>query len=514
MADDNEKLGTTAALYTAVYSAPNGESYAGLPAGSTVKNSTGNPVELTDALKWKAADATKDKLTLTTTEEVASVTNSKGTVVNFATLADAIAAAKDGDTVTLVKDVNTPATTYVINKSITIDLNSKTVTGSGYDGVFQIDGENAKAVIKNGKIVAEEQSGSAGKYTMAIWACATGCEVTLENLDVSQKITSTDDKQMDMIYTSKGTIIINSGTFESGTPAWTLNCRDAAYKDGTAKIIVNGGTFVGFDPMNNEAEGKGTSFVAEGVGVDYNENGSFTAKSGMIAQIVNANGKSVKAYATLSAALSAVQAGETVKLITNVSDGGFVAVNAGTLDLNGYNLTANGVMVMPTAAIIDSTQGVGKLTASVLYIANETNANYLPVKDSDGSYSLFEYEVSNYVFLAKDDERNKRKVDVFYFKQQFNSAANLSKNTADGVTATITLTWDGQENPVSFTLSADSVKSMMTAENNASYPFLSIVGYGAAHEKKISAVMTVSSAGVTFKTNAVVRPAPSSEVVD
>lgn len=82
---------------------------------------------------------------------------------------------------------------------------------------------------------------------------------------------------MDMIYTSKGTIIINSGRFESGTSAWTLNCKDSAYKAGTAKIIVNGGTFVGYDPRNNAAEGAGTSFVAPGVGINKDENGSFRA---------------------------------------------------------------------------------------------------------------------------------------------------------------------------------------------------------------------------------------------
>ena len=43
-----------------------------------------------------------------------------------------------------------------------------------------------------------------------------------------------------------------------------LNCIDTAYKDGTANIIVKGGTFVNFDPSNNTAEGAGTNFVADG----------------------------------------------------------------------------------------------------------------------------------------------------------------------------------------------------------------------------------------------------------
>ena len=196
--------------------------------------------------------------------------------VAYATLSEAIAAANAGDTVKLLRDINTPEISYMISKSLTIDLNGMTVTGSGYDAVFQIDNADAKVVIKNGKVVAVEQSGSAGKYTMAIWASKAGCEVTLEGLDVSQKITHTDDPQMDMIYASGGTITINSGNFVSGTPAWTLNCYDASYTSGAANIIVKGGTFVGFDPANNKAEDENTNFVAAGYVSNMNEDGSYT----------------------------------------------------------------------------------------------------------------------------------------------------------------------------------------------------------------------------------------------
>ena len=269
--------------------------------------------------------------------------------VEYATLADAIAAAKDGDTVTLTADINTPETSYYIQKSLTIDLGGKTLTGSGYDGVFNIVGENAAVRIKNGKIVAVEQTGTAGKYTMAVWACAAGCEVTLEDLDVSQQITHTDDKQMDMIYTSKGTIIINSGRFESGTSAWTLNCKDSAYKAGTAKIIVNGGTFVGYDPRNNAAEGAGTSFVAPGVGVDAVD-GSFTAKAGMTAQVMDAKGASVKAFATLAEAIAAAAKGSTVTLLADTREN--VTIDkALTLDLNGFTLNGGTVEAKPALTI-------------------------------------------------------------------------------------------------------------------------------------------------------------------
>lgn len=327
----NEKIGTTAALYTL------NENQTSLPVGSTVKDLSGNEITVTDALEWK----TENPITLKT-EPVPAVKNvAKVGETEYATLKEAIANAVAGQTVTLIADVNTPETTYVVSKDLTIDLNGKTVTGSGYDGVFQIDGANAKVLIKNGNVVAVEKTGSAGKYAMAVWACAENCEVTLEDLTVTQDITHTDDKQMDMIYTSKGKIIINSGSFTSGTPAWTLNCKDAAFKDGSATIIVNGGTFTGFDPCNNAAEGKGTSFVAEGVGVDYDENGSFTAKAGMAAQVLDADGSSVKAYKTLAEAFTEASEGQTVRLLKDLKEDVEITKNI-TLDLGGKTLTNTG----------------------------------------------------------------------------------------------------------------------------------------------------------------------------
>ncbi len=72
------------------------------------------------------------------------------------------------------------------------------------------------------------------------------------------------------VQVQKGSLVINGGFFAVepfGDPygyGFLLNCLDSAYKDGTAKITVKGGTFVNFDPSNNAAEGAGTNFVAEG----------------------------------------------------------------------------------------------------------------------------------------------------------------------------------------------------------------------------------------------------------
>lgn len=74
------------------------------------------------------------------------------------------------------------------------------------------------------------------------------------------------------VYVYKGVAEIKGGTFEvqqkysdaDKADEFVLNCYDANRKNGTAKIIVTGGTFIGFNPGDCKAEGNGTNFVAPG----------------------------------------------------------------------------------------------------------------------------------------------------------------------------------------------------------------------------------------------------------
>ena len=72
------------------------------------------------------------------------------------------------------------------------------------------------------------------------------------------------------VQVQEGTLVINGGTFACepfGDPYgynFLINCVDSAYKNGTAKVIIQGGMFINFDPSNNSAEGAGTNFVADG----------------------------------------------------------------------------------------------------------------------------------------------------------------------------------------------------------------------------------------------------------
>ena len=85
------------------------------------------------------------------------------------------------------------------------------------------------------------------------------------------------------VQVQSGTAIINGGTFACepySNPTYgynfLMNCIDSAYKDGTAKIIIKGGTFINFNPADCKAEGAGTNFVAEGYKVVSEAHGSDT----------------------------------------------------------------------------------------------------------------------------------------------------------------------------------------------------------------------------------------------
>ena len=85
------------------------------------------------------------------------------------------------------------------------------------------------------------------------------------------------------VQVQKGTLIINGGHFACepySNPVYgykfLINCIDSAYKDGSAKIIIKGGTFVNFDPSDSASENPHGNFVADGYKVVSEAHGTDT----------------------------------------------------------------------------------------------------------------------------------------------------------------------------------------------------------------------------------------------
>lgn len=248
--DKNEKSGETAALYTAVYSAPNGGTYAGLPAGSTVKNAAGEDVTIDDARVWKKTDT----LTLKTTVEVASVTNAKGVSVAFATLADALAAAKDGETVTLLADVNGDGIVVPANAfptGLVVDFAGHTYTVGGLlvgssttkSNGFQLLAGN-KITFKNGSLVgAPATAGEGTEWTGAPAILIQNyCDLTLEQMTVKggDETCYTLSNNNGDIVIADSTIVAGKGT-RQGPFAFDV-CRYASYP--SVHVTVKGASVI------------------------------------------------------------------------------------------------------------------------------------------------------------------------------------------------------------------------------------------------------------------------------
>ena len=313
----------------------------------------------------------------------------------YETLADAIRLAAKGKTITLLADVE-QNTQLTINKSITLDLNGKTIKNT--EAIWNDDGTSvailsitngAKVTITgNGTIDAKEND----CYTINV----VKGDLTIEN--------GTFYGNVSVVQVQEGTLSVKGGTFDlhqkwEGSSKYLFNCIDDAYVGGSANVAISGGTFVGFDPNvspEQKVDGKAPSFAAPGVGITKNENGSFTAVDGMTAQILDKDGNSIKAYRTLADAVAAAQDGQTVRLLADVAESS-IKVNANiTIDLNKMTVTGsfvtygevtiqNGTIDVPDG---ETNYAYGKLTLADVDITGKAASSSLLSVNYNGSVTI------------------------------------------------------------------------------------------------------------------------------
>ncbi|MDD7158332.1 MAG: hypothetical protein PUH99_05005, partial [Firmicutes bacterium] len=144
------------------------------------------------------------------------------------------------------------------------------IRANGVDGVLQVN-SGTLTINGDGELLAKGGMDGKDEYAMAVWVRGDNAKAVINGGHYTQTVNKpegTNTDQYDMIYTSKGVIEIYGGIFESVTPAWTLNCKDAAYKNGTANIIVMGGKYLNFNPADCKTEGEHTNFVPAGYKVN------------------------------------------------------------------------------------------------------------------------------------------------------------------------------------------------------------------------------------------------------
>lgn len=179
-------------------------------------------------------------------------------------LTEAIA---NGGNITIAESIDAP-TAFVISTDTTITNNGELTISEDTvgDGVFKVV-EGTLTLDGNGIINGLDKSG----WSMAVWATDNGKVVIKNGYFTNVGAHSPEDSDhYDLIYASNnGQVEILGGEFKCETPQWTLNIKNNSRE--TASIVVKGGKFHGFNPMEAE-EG---NFVAPGYKV-IEEDGIFT----------------------------------------------------------------------------------------------------------------------------------------------------------------------------------------------------------------------------------------------
>lgn len=171
-----------------------------------------------------------------------------------------------------VKEILTPGGNKVYDDGQEHVLTlTEDIVANGCDGAIYVTNGTKLTIEGNANVHGVVCKGSNGEkcddatcgYGMAVFAEGVGTKVIIKGGTYTNGADDVSDDQdhTDLIYAKNSAEIeIQGGTFECNTPKWTLNCKD----NSNAKIIVKGGSFVGFDPANANV-GAGEIIVADGL---------------------------------------------------------------------------------------------------------------------------------------------------------------------------------------------------------------------------------------------------------
>ncbi len=219
-----------------------------------------------------------------------------------------------------------------VNKDTVLDMNGKTISNtadiwdeSKADWSLISARNGAKLTITgNGTFKAKEND----SFTVDV---QDGATVTIED--------GTFIGNIHAVYVYEGTANIKGGfyavqqkyTDANKADGFVLNCYDANRTNGTAKIIVTGGTFVNFNPADCWAEGEHTNFVADGYSVISEQHGADTWYT-----VVRAAGSADTLKAAIEEDAPYIQLTDNVTISEKIT-----FENETTIDLNGKTLKSS-----------------------------------------------------------------------------------------------------------------------------------------------------------------------------
>ena len=189
----------------------------------------------TSALSYNAESGT---YSIVSSEEPQAQIERGDAVYEFATLADAIAAAEDGDTVLLLGNV-TQSITIGAEQNLTLDLNGFTLTNTA--GQHTIINNGTLTVIDNGTV----DNVSNGHGALVNYGTATLLGGTYTRSAEAGTDSGPNGNSWYVIDNNKGMLTICAGATVSSSSAWSSMIRNVGGADRNATLLIEDGAFNG-----------------------------------------------------------------------------------------------------------------------------------------------------------------------------------------------------------------------------------------------------------------------------
>ena len=175
--------------------------------------------------------------------------------------------------------------------------------------------DNANVITIDGNLTIKGRQGTKSKAVDAGVIIRAGKVVVNSGHFIASKDVDGQENPAILLYSPnsyRSELVINGGTFESevGNAKFLIN-KQAEYV-ANCKISICGGTFIGFDPADNEADGPHTNYVADGY---HSTKVSTDPATGISTYVVTKEGVTpVVDQAGLNSALGEASTGDCLKL--------------------------------------------------------------------------------------------------------------------------------------------------------------------------------------------------------
>ena len=378
----------------------------------------------------------------------------------YDTIADAIAAATNAQTITMIKDVTDVSSAIEVSKTITLDLNGKTISGnisnyfinitssvtikdSSTDGTGKIqnttdDGygyginvdSNGTLTVESGIIYSDNRTiYNVGTLTISNGTFKSTTSSAIWNVGTLTISNGTFTGATNAIYSYKGTSTISGGTFTGG--------NYAIHNGSNSTTEISGGTFTGgnyaiYNGSNSTTEISGGTFTGSNYAI-HNYNGTAKISGGTfkdIESLSTSDGKTLEVtYGKVTATVSngsitkieGIAAGETVtyngkalsttsttEITANFSNGNITSITGLS---EGASVTYDGktyahTITLPEGVTTDADANTLTIDGTTYYADGSTITisgfgEGKTISFDDGISSL---EVSDSNILAKDGE--------------------------------------------------------------------------------------------------------------